>query len=276
MRKRNKGFTLIELLAVIIVLAVIALIATPIIMKTINDAKTGAAQDSAYGYMKATEMSIANVIMENPDKNYDGNYWITEDGDLKNSSNEITINYKGNKPSGAVVVKGNSIVAADIQFGEKCFNYLNNELRQSEDNNVFPYARWNYHGITANKTSSVTIDWDRLQYSGITGNDAYTNTYNAFPVDSSAINWFNSWYGIQVKPGEKYRFSWTTTATSNRSYIFFNTNDSSVYASYIESSVSPQIVTVPENMHYMTFRVGVLNGIGTNPSYSNLKLEKIN
>lgn len=74
MRKKNKGFTLIELLAVIIVLAVIALIATPIIMNVINDAKSGAAQDSAYDYMKATEMSIANIIMENPDKNYDGNY----------------------------------------------------------------------------------------------------------------------------------------------------------------------------------------------------------
>ena len=38
MKKRN-GFTLIELLAVIVILAVIALIATPIIMNIIDDSK---------------------------------------------------------------------------------------------------------------------------------------------------------------------------------------------------------------------------------------------
>ena len=48
MRKRNKGFTLVELLAVIVILALIALIATPIILNVINDAKKQAAKDSAY------------------------------------------------------------------------------------------------------------------------------------------------------------------------------------------------------------------------------------
>ena len=37
--KNTKGFTLIELLAVIIVLAIIALIATPIIFNVIENAK---------------------------------------------------------------------------------------------------------------------------------------------------------------------------------------------------------------------------------------------
>ena len=36
MKENNKGFTLIELLAVIVILAVIALIATPLIMGTIT------------------------------------------------------------------------------------------------------------------------------------------------------------------------------------------------------------------------------------------------
>ena len=35
----NKGFTLIELLAVIVILAIIALIATPIIINIIEDSK---------------------------------------------------------------------------------------------------------------------------------------------------------------------------------------------------------------------------------------------
>ncbi len=49
---KKKGFTLIELLAVIVILAVIALIATPMIMDVIEKSKRGAAVDSAYGYLE--------------------------------------------------------------------------------------------------------------------------------------------------------------------------------------------------------------------------------
>ena len=58
MRKRNKGFTLVELLAVIVILAIIAQIATPIILNVISDAKKEAAKDSAYGYIEAIENAI--------------------------------------------------------------------------------------------------------------------------------------------------------------------------------------------------------------------------
>ena len=42
MKKFKKGFTLIELLAVIIILAIVALIATPIILDVIEDARKSA------------------------------------------------------------------------------------------------------------------------------------------------------------------------------------------------------------------------------------------
>ena len=53
--KNKKGFTLIELLAVIVILAVIALIATPIILNMINNARKKAAESSAYGFVEAIE-----------------------------------------------------------------------------------------------------------------------------------------------------------------------------------------------------------------------------
>ena len=43
----KKGFTLIELLAVIIILAIVALIATPIVLDVVDDAKKSAAQSEA-------------------------------------------------------------------------------------------------------------------------------------------------------------------------------------------------------------------------------------
>ena len=62
MKTNSKGFTLIELLAVIVILAVIALIATPLIMGVIDDARKGSAKNGAYGYVKAMENIFAILI----------------------------------------------------------------------------------------------------------------------------------------------------------------------------------------------------------------------
>lgn len=59
MKSNQKGFTLIELLAVIVILAVIALIATPLVMGVINRARENAAIDSVYGYLDAVEQGVA-------------------------------------------------------------------------------------------------------------------------------------------------------------------------------------------------------------------------
>ena len=54
-RKTKSGFTLIELLAVIIILAIIALIATPIILNVINNARKGALVESSRAFAKQLE-----------------------------------------------------------------------------------------------------------------------------------------------------------------------------------------------------------------------------
>lgn len=64
MMKLKKGFTLIELLAVIVILAVIALIATPLIMGTITKAKRNAFRDTAYGILKAGQQYVGEKLLE--------------------------------------------------------------------------------------------------------------------------------------------------------------------------------------------------------------------
>lgn len=64
--KNTKGFTLIELLAVIVILAIIALIATPMVLNTIDKAKEGAIKASAYNVISAVETQIATSMLENP------------------------------------------------------------------------------------------------------------------------------------------------------------------------------------------------------------------
>lgn len=53
---KRKGFTLIELLAVIVILAVIALIATPMILGMIESTKKGAFLDTGYGIVQSAEL----------------------------------------------------------------------------------------------------------------------------------------------------------------------------------------------------------------------------
>ena len=61
----KKGFTLIELLAVIVILAVIALIATPIIINIIEDTQKNAARESAKLYVDGLNTSITSKLLIN-------------------------------------------------------------------------------------------------------------------------------------------------------------------------------------------------------------------
>ena len=62
---REKGFTLIELLAVIVILAVIALIATPMIMGVIDQAREGALKTSVRNLIDSAELEYAKQLMTN-------------------------------------------------------------------------------------------------------------------------------------------------------------------------------------------------------------------
>lgn len=126
MKQNKKGFTLIELLAVIVILAIIALIATPIILNMINDAKKSAAKDSAYGYMKSVENYVALASMGTDiSTQYDAsklpaNYQTsatatcTKSGDTTTCDNFLTAvnaTVKGSKPSEATVTFTNGTVS---------------------------------------------------------------------------------------------------------------------------------------------------------------------
>ena len=116
MKKNVKGFTLIELLAVIVILAVIALIATPIIMGVINDAKEGAHKDAALGFGHAVETAIATKMITCPGLSVTGidadNVTISGCG----TDTSLSINYKGTKPS-TVAVTYNAAAATGVQAG---------------------------------------------------------------------------------------------------------------------------------------------------------------
>ena len=74
---KQKGFTLVELLAVIVILAVIALIATPQVLSMIESSRKGAAESSVLSYVDAVEKTIVVKLMNaSSDTNYNQTYEI--------------------------------------------------------------------------------------------------------------------------------------------------------------------------------------------------------
>lgn len=119
MLKKKMGFTLIELLAVIVILSIIMVIVTPIIVKTIDDAKKGAFKNSAYGMIKAAEFEYAKKTLED-----NGAVTVTytyEDGIETSNQDGYALDYKGTKPtSGKLKVTAQGEVSLMLHNGTYC------------------------------------------------------------------------------------------------------------------------------------------------------------
>ena len=122
MMKRNKGFTLIELLSVIIILAVIALITTPIVLNVIENAKNSAAKDSAYGLLDSARLYYIESQLDT-EKSISGN--LIE-----------KINVSGRKPdSGIIYINNNGQISLSVIYDKICFikDYSDIDLTETKD-----------------------------------------------------------------------------------------------------------------------------------------------
>ena len=80
--KRN-AFTLIELVAVLVIMAIIALIVTPLVMSIIRKARISADKRSIDAYGRSIELAIAGFLMDN--------------GSFPTSIDQLTIEYSGDE-----------------------------------------------------------------------------------------------------------------------------------------------------------------------------------
>ena len=135
MKNKKIGFTLIELLAVIIVLAIIALIATPIIFNVIENAKIKSLENSCYGVIDAVRTNYSENLLNSTrecrdenDKNCGGK--IETNGNVE----ELTV--AGEQPSGGswVIVNdpkaenGRGIQITDVTFDSMKGYFCSNDL----------------------------------------------------------------------------------------------------------------------------------------------------
>ena len=123
----KKGFTLIELLAVIVILAIIALIATPIVLSIINDSKESAVIRSAEFYVDAVENKIMQENMKQGGTLSPEECIINSDGNVTCDGTPLEIEVNGEKPtSGSITFDKGLVTNITLTFGDKTVSMNSN------------------------------------------------------------------------------------------------------------------------------------------------------
>ena len=186
MKKKN-AFTLIELLAVIVVLAIIALIATPIVMNTIKNAKKGAAERSADSYIDAVETTVATSKLDS-DGIPDGTYTINEDGNLTGNGlkEPLEIEMNGNKPTSGTITIKNGQVTKDSTMTIGGY-----DVKYNEDNKKYEATE---KGNTTPDTPKTYANGEVVYFNVTTGEKCtssdYTETQSNIGVNSGCMKFY--------------------------------------------------------------------------------------
>ena len=155
---KKRGFTLIELLAVIVVLAIIALIATPIVMNTIEKSKKGAAERTADNYIDAVETTVATKRLDG--NILEGTYTINDKGNLEGNrlTEPLVIEMNGNKPtSGTITIKDGQVTTdSKMTIGDYDVAY-NPANKKYEATKVETYKiTYNLTNVSGDNVTSIT------------------------------------------------------------------------------------------------------------------------
>ena len=205
----KKGFTLIELLAVIVILAIIALIATPIVLDIIEDSKNSSIKRSIELYADAVENSVAKAQL-NGSIVPSGKYTTTDGKTLTNGETTIKVDYDGAKTVCDVVIsnKGNiylencsvndknveytygdviyyngKVVYFNVDTGEKCDNYTETQSNTGVKSGCMKFYAYNDDGgdkinLLLDHNTTATIAWNSSE-SNINGpSEEFLNKLN--------------------------------------------------------------------------------------------------
>lgn len=129
---KRQGFTLIELLAVIVILAIVFLISTPIILNSVNKSEEKAEQESARSYIAVIEEKITKATIEYPNIKLEDVLNVQVNGmDTSslnswncsncNSESKVDFDYKGPTAEKVKLTWNNGEVTGYLKYSSNCF-----------------------------------------------------------------------------------------------------------------------------------------------------------
>lgn len=110
---------MVELLAVIVILAILALIATPVVLSIINKANESAKLRSAEFYLDAVEQSVLRKNINEVGGFIPIQCEVVQNGNLSCDEKEITIEVDGEVPdSGTIIFEESKISSINLVYGD--------------------------------------------------------------------------------------------------------------------------------------------------------------
>ena len=192
---RKQGFTLIELIAVLVIMAILALIVTPLVMNIIRKARIAADKRSIDAYGRSIELAIAGYLLDT--------------GKFPTEVSELTIEYSGDtvtceitqiNPDSSVYLsncKVNNREVSNYSYGNdktpKIYNVGDIVTYNDIDFYVIKYSGSKDDSVTLLKAEPLTVDEVNLYGVG------HVNSYLNYPVymggDKSNQVYNNNDYG---------------------------------------------------------------------------------
>ena len=180
-QSKKNAFTLIELVAVLVIMAIIALIVTPLVMSIIRKAKVSADKRSVDAYGRSIELAIAGYLMDT--------------GSFPTSIEQLTIEYSGDKVVCTTTQLNNdsSVYLAGCTVGGRNvegYTYGSEELVSTPTNTTYQVGdEVTYNGVdyyvlkdSGAKDNVVTL----LKAEPLTV--AEVNTYGGVGTDNNHVN----------------------------------------------------------------------------------------
>ena len=195
MKRRNNGFTLIELIAVLVIMAIIALIVTPLVMNIAKKAKDSANKRSVDAYGKAVELAVATYLLDN------GEYPTSLDNlTIEYTGNEVVCNIKTLNEDGSIYlsecsVKGTKVKDTSTEDGYYHYGKTSSIAYQSyKIGDVVTYNGMNFYviadsdekseSVTLLKETPLTVD-EVNTYGGVGTANNHVNMYFTFDTSDS-------------------------------------------------------------------------------------------
>jgi type IV pilus assembly protein PilA len=218
LRKKGKGFTLIELIAVLVIMAILALIVTPLVMSIIRRARISADKRSVDAYGRSIELAIAGYLLDN--------------GKFPTSIDQLTIEYSGNKVecSTTQLNSDSSVYLTGFTVGGRTVDYAYGTDKNTAQEPVVPtytaysvgdhvsYNNVTYYVIEDSDTTNDTVkllkenpltktEMDSLNLTGVTVSEenAYGKVQYGSSVDystSTVKQVVDAWATTAVKSGD--------------------------------------------------------------------------
>ena len=163
---RKRGFTLIELIAVLVIMAIIALIVTPLVMSIIRKAKISARKRSIDAYGRSVELAIASYLLDN------GKFPTNEqlpNLEIEYSGSTVVCNVMSMKENGGLYLsecKVNNVDVKDSSTEDGWYHYGTRDLTNEEYVDMYgdalkkaSLAYFNTNGTPVEDYTTLTIDY---------------------------------------------------------------------------------------------------------------------